>query len=172
MSTTIPAEHLQHRVAALEARRHIERVRFESAAAFDDLEHPDQSMQRIMAAVSSDYQLSSSHGIEVTGKEDLRLQLLSYRRAVSYVITLLTGGVRELDLAGGTAHGEWVVWQPFTIRDEAWMMAGRSHDTFLLEQEKWVLNSSRLDVEILVPWRESWDVNRVLSPSGTTQNHE
>lgn len=157
-------EDLSSRIEILEARRHVERVRMDSAAAFDDVAQKDVSLRRILNSVTPEYRFSSNLGVQIVGTDELSRQVAAYRRRLSFAMTFMTGGVTEMDSDTGTAAGEWVLWQPFSRNGEAWMMAGRTNDTFRRDEGQWRLSSSHLKVEILSPWRQSWADHRIVTP--------
>jgi hypothetical protein len=89
---------------------------------------------------------------------------------VDFSLQFLTGSVSSVDVQRGHAVGDWVVWHPFALGGEPWIMAGRSHDEFEQRGDRWLLSATSLAVEVIAPWSTGWGQDRI-SPQWQGQQH-
>ena len=147
---------IQDRVQHLEDAATIEKVKLRQMMAFDAVINDNASVAPIEAELASDFvwrceQLGSFSGIAEFTKFVER-----YAQRVSLSVNFLSGSTTQIAADRSRASGSWVVFQPFTLDGEPWLLAGRFRDTFSRQDERWQIATTELTVEILSPWAADW----------------
>ncbi|ERK99734.1 TPA: nuclear transport factor 2 family protein [Pseudomonas aeruginosa] len=154
---------LSKRIEALEHIRSISRVKTISLQKIDNAINDNIALEEVLRLTTEDYEWQCQQFEAVQGKLEFKEFLSRYSNRVSFSMHFLSGYDITLDDDHCNARGEWVIWQPFTIEETAWILAGRSVDTFTLDSQQWKISRTQLIVEILTPWTDTWGEELVSS---------
>ncbi len=152
------------RVANLEDINAIERCKLQLSKVVDEIVNENRSVGDIKPFAIDDYSWSCSQFVNAKGIDEYKRFLENCRKRVSFALTFVTGGIIDVNTKRTQAQGKWSVWQPFSMGEAAWVLVGRSYDTFVRRGGEWKVQTTKWDVAVLAPWVEDWGSVRI-SPS-------
>lgn len=152
---------IQNRVQRLEDAASIENAKLRQMMAFDAVINDGASITALEAELSTDFEWRCEQFGSFSGLAAFRKFVERYAQRVSLSVNFLSGSTTEIAEGRSRASGKWVVFQPFTLDGDPWLLAGRSKDTFSRQGESWRVATTELSVEILSPWTADWGKNPV-----------
>ena len=154
---------IEQRIDALEDAAAIEKIKTRLVGAIDHAVRGDEAVDAVRPSITAGYTWTSAPFEDVQGAAGFVDLVCRYAERVSFSLQFLSGAIVDLAQEEGRASGQWTVWQPFTLEHEAWVLAGRSHDSFVRSDDGWKVTKTLLEVDILAPWTEAWGTS-LISP--------
>ena len=152
---------IQDRVQHLEDAESVEHAKLRQMMALDAVVNDRASITALENELTPDFQWRSGQFGHYAGRAAFRSFVDLYAQRVTFSLHFLSGSATRISPDRSRAEGKWVVWQPFTLERVPWLLAGRFHDTFTRQGERWLISASELTVEILSPWTTGWGENRI-----------
>jgi hypothetical protein len=149
------------RIQRLEDQAAILRTKYAVCAIVDGFINGNESVAGLQGLLSTDYRWQCRLFESVQSLQGYKEFLIRYSKSISLSVHVLSNPIVDIHPARERADARWVVWQPFTWRESAWILAGRSEDRFVREDDAWRLAATRLEVEILSPWKEAWGTDSI-----------
>lgn len=147
---------INDRVQHLEDAASIEKAKLRQMMAFDAVINDGASMTGLKAELTADFEWRCEQLGSFSGIAEFTTFVEQYAQRVSLSVTFLSGSTTEIAADRSRAFGKWVVFQPFTLDGEPWLLAGRFQDTFSRQDDRWQIAATELTVEILSPWAADW----------------
>lgn len=154
---------LAPRLARLEARAAIRDAKTQSVFAVDQAVSAGGDSAAVRQYVTDGYRWSASAFGTFEGVEAYIDFVGAMSHRLTYSVHFLSGPAIELDLEAGTATGKWAVWQPLTREGESWILMGHTVDQFIRHEQRWLLDRTDLDVEVLAPWGTGWGAEPIAA---------
>lgn len=155
---------LDQRVQLLEDRVAIQQTKTLFTRAFDEAISSGHSWQAVDAHIRADYRWQSDHFEAIEGRTAFAQFGRRFGERISFVQQFLSGNAVEISPDRQSARARWVLWQPFTLGDEPWILGGKSRDQFVRDGDTWSLISTSIAVDFLAPWTTGWG-ERLISPA-------
>lgn len=152
---------LDERVSTLESVAAVREVKFQALFAIDEFFNNGRPLTPLDNLLSDEYRWESEGWTSLKSLSEYKEFLTTSGSSVSLSVQFLANGIVDIDGHSEYARANWVIWQPFTWNDEAWIMAGRSHDLFYSDDGRWKIASTRIGIEILAPWNVGWGRNPI-----------
>lgn len=159
-SNTYNNEEALSRIVNLEDINEIERCKLRLSRAIDEIVNEGRAVRDVRCYTCDDYSWGCTQFNTTIGIDAYERFLEVYRKRITFALSYVTGGIIDVNLERAEAKGRWSVWQPFSMDNVAWILIGRSHDTFTRRGGEWKVQTTNLDVAVLSPWVDDW---------GTTQ---
>lgn len=159
--TTNESEAMLSRIEYLEDISQIDQCKLRLSKALDEIVNDGRAVSDIQCFVDEDYSWRCTQFNSSIGRDAYERFLETYRNRITFALSYVTGGIIDVNLERTEAKGKWSVWQPFSMNNEAWLLVGRSYDTFARRGDEWIVQTTDWDVAVLSPWVNDWGTTQI-----------
>jgi hypothetical protein len=134
----------------------IKQLKARYASACDDNYNPD----KLAPLFAEDAVWDGSILGYAESREGIREFFGGASALVPFAVHQVSNPLIEID--GDTATGQWFLWQPMVLGDQALWLSAVYDDKYVRQDGKWVYQSLKLNIRMLTPFEEGPAKTRII----------